>query len=51
MEFLVAALIVLNFTLGTALFVVTMARLDQRHAQRARDEQEFKSYFRGRYRD
>lgn len=48
MEFLISALIVLNITLGTAYFVVSMARLDQQHARRAREEQAYKSHFRGR---
>ena len=51
MDILISALVVLNFTLGTALFVVTIARLDQRHAARARDTQEYKSHFRGRHWD
>lgn len=46
MEFLIPLLIIFNILLGTALFVVKMAQMDQRHAQRVRESEEYKSHFR-----
>jgi hypothetical protein len=46
MDILIQLLIVVNITLGMALFVVKMALMDQRHAQRVREQTRVKSYFR-----
>ena len=46
MEVLIALLIVVNFTLAAALFVVKMALLDRNYAESVRKEQKYKSYFR-----
>ena len=46
MDAMVQALIVLNITLGLALFVARMAQLDRRHVQRVRQQQAYKSHFR-----
>jgi hypothetical protein len=46
MEFLINILLVLNITLGMALFVIKMAQLDRRHARRIRAQEDYKSYFR-----
>ncbi|MEL7212209.1 MAG: hypothetical protein AAGK92_06075 [Pseudomonadota bacterium] len=46
METLVPILIILNITLATALFVARIAQRDAEYARQAREEEEFKSYFR-----
>ena len=46
MDILIPLLIVLNITLGMALFVVKMALMDRRHAQRVREQNRIKTYFR-----
>lgn len=46
MEILIHFFVVLNSTLGMALFVIKMAQLDRRHAKQVRAQEEYKSYFR-----
>lgn len=46
MDVLIPILIILNFMLGTALFVVRIAQRDVEYAKQAREEQDFKSFFR-----
>jgi hypothetical protein len=47
MDFMIAALVVLNVMLIAAFCVAKLAQLDRQHARRARQEHEFKSHFRG----
>ncbi|MFK7743766.1 MAG: hypothetical protein AB8B47_01825 [Roseobacter sp.] len=47
MDFLIVALVALNVMLMTAFCVVKLAQLDRQHARQAREEQKFKSHFRG----
>lgn len=48
MDTLITFLIILNFTLGTALFVVRIAQRDAAYAKEARKEADYKSHFRDR---
>lgn len=48
MDALINLLAAVNVMLATALFVVNMARMDQRYAREHREEREYKSYFRER---
>lgn len=47
MDILIPSLIILNIVLATALFVARMMQLDRDYAARVREEQRFKSHFRG----
>ena len=47
MDILIPLLVIVNFTLGTALLVATMRRTDEQYAKRVREEERYKSHFRG----
>ena len=51
MEFLIPILIILNITLGTALFVVRIGQRDAEYARQSRAEADVKYYFRVYRRD
>ena len=46
MDILIPLLIILNITLGIAIFVARMARLDRAYAKQVREEEQRKSHFR-----
>ena len=46
MDVLIPLLVIINFTLGTALFVATMRRSDEQYAKRVREEERYKAQFR-----
>ena len=46
MELILASLIAANFGLGIALFVASVAKYDREYARKAREEEDYKTYFR-----